>query len=659
MSTAEEQADAVSEVNPTAAVQTGPSLLESASTPRLPLLHLLDLDAGCERHFLQVQDIDAERKPPSPPILEVVHINTCIDTKVSPDVPGSPSTASVAANASTSLDSDHKEVLTTTAVSTAATTSPAPPSQAEPSEDAAPCLRFTAQQPAHIPPLLPPDVAEATLGEDEAGRPTEDLVRFDSGPEVRPAAPPAAGIDSAGGDIADLLLGQVIHTLGAEALRTYLRHELGASEADTEQPAAPRDPGRGPEPPAALQFRDAALDVAGQCVQRGLPPLQDIDPVDLQRTVRHCVAEAIQEVTASSSSSTAALDPEAAAHVPKVATSVRAPEVHPGPANETHLLRLVMGLMAQDLETQLRRTYTRQRQRQSRRNATSARQPGDAADDEEESSSEGEVPLPWPDPVPHEAVAWDDTHTRIEAVPRPPTTKSASGRAGAGGRAPKRPSQRRVAFQLPPAERLSPRPPPPRPGLAEPVPNSPSITSTTSHASVQTFANLTEEATVQAAVDLSSCSTQSLPLLDTSHTQTSPLRSDAASQVAVPAAHPPLAPDRPPPTHAHHTQTQTEAPPPAASPGPSLASLGAPAALPPSHPIPTLAIPGPAQAGAAVVTPLTLGLLNGQLVLLPVAAGAGSAAMVGSLAAEPKRERKPRKEREEERERRRASRRRE
>lgn len=65
-----------------------------------------------------------------------------------------------------------------------------------------------------------------------------------------------------------------------------------------------------------------------------------------------------------------------------------------------------------------------------------------------------------------------------------------------------------------------------------------------------------QEATVQAAVDLSSCSTQSLPLLDTSHTQTSPLRSDAASQVAVPAAHPPLAPDRPPPTHAHHTQTR-------------------------------------------------------------------------------------------------------
>lgn len=32
-----------------------PALLsESASTPRLPLLHLLDLDAGCERHFLQV-----------------------------------------------------------------------------------------------------------------------------------------------------------------------------------------------------------------------------------------------------------------------------------------------------------------------------------------------------------------------------------------------------------------------------------------------------------------------------------------------------------------------------------------------------------------------------------------------------------------------------
>lgn len=41
------------------------------------------------------------------------------------------------------------------------------------------------------------------------------------------------------------------------------------------------------------------------------PPMQDIDPVDLQRTVRHCVVEVIQEVTASSSSSTAALDPEA------------------------------------------------------------------------------------------------------------------------------------------------------------------------------------------------------------------------------------------------------------------------------------------------------------------------------------------------------------
>eukprot|EP00668_Euglena_longa_P012532 GGOE01014987.1.p1 GENE.GGOE01014987.1~~GGOE01014987.1.p1 ORF type:complete len:1202 (+),score=240.01 GGOE01014987.1:56-3661(+) len=574
-----------------ATVQVGPSPLELMAAPQLSLLHPLRLDDGSKHRFLQVRDLDEPEN--LTPVVEVVRCGICAD-----ETSQTTSSASLVVNLSSSLDSERKAALLppTTAAATAAA---AVPSAAPQQEEDGQFLQFAPLPPDDVPPLLPQEVADAMLGQADIGRPTEQVICVDSGPEVWPTTQPAAPQHSPAGDIADLLLGQVIQTLGTEALRKYLHQTLGTEELTPANAAAPPEADDG-ESPKALQFSDATLDVLGQCVHRGLPPLQDLDPVDLQRTVRRCVSDAIREMAAPSSS-TAAMDPDAEVHLPRAVTVMRVPEAPPGTANETHLLRLVVELLVQDMDKTLRRTYGRQRQRQARRRATSQREPGDEADDDGDDTSGEEVPLLWPDPIPHEEVAWDDTQTQVKAVPKPRALKGA---AVAGGGRSKRQSQHHVAFQMPPANTLSPQPQPPLSDPSAAVPDPPPRIRNVTHAFVQT-----------------SATTESLPLLGTSHFQTSPLCSDTASQAVAAAPSPLLLATSPtqtslvPPQGQHaamqtvperrsiHAQTTAN----------ELNALGDPVPAPIAH-------PGPASPvlSSAIVTPLTLGLLNGQLVLLPV-----------------------------------------